>query len=54
MNSAVMLLLGVAALACGYLFYGRWLAKEWGVDPRRETPAYTYEDDVDYMTVICL
>ena len=49
MNSAVMLLLGVAALACGYLFYGRWLAREWGVDPGRETPAYTYEDDVDYM-----
>ena len=49
MNGAVMLLLGIAVLVCGYLFYGRWLAREWGVDPSRETPAYTYEDDVDYM-----
>ena len=29
--------------------YGSWLAKEWGVDPSRETPAKTMEDGVDYV-----
>ncbi|MBB5182477.1 carbon starvation CstA family protein [Catenisphaera adipataccumulans] len=49
MNAAVLLLIGIAVLACGYLFYGRWLAKTWGIDPNRKTPAYEYKDDVDYM-----
>ena len=49
MNAAVILLIGIAALVCGYLFYGRWLAKTWGVDPTRKTPAYEYEDGVDYV-----
>ena len=49
MNAAVLLAVGIAVLACGYLFYGRWLARTWGVDPTRKTPAYELEDDVDYM-----
>src|SRR5699024_12871743 len=27
---------------------GRWLAKTWGVDPSRETPAHELEDGNDY------
>ena len=26
-------------LVVGYMTYGNWLSKEWGVDPNRETPA---------------
>lgn len=48
MNTLVILLISVAFLICGYLFYGRWLAKEWGVDPSRETPAHTMADGLDY------
>ena len=32
MNSLVILLISIVVLVCGYLFYGRWLAKQWGVD----------------------
>lgn len=49
MNAALILLIGIVVLACGYLFYGRWLAKTWGIDPNRKTPAYEYEDGVDYV-----
>ena len=39
MNSLVILLISIVVLVGGYLFYGKWLAKQWGVDPSRETPA---------------
>ncbi|MEG1593097.1 MAG: carbon starvation protein A [Oscillibacter sp.] len=48
MNSLVILLVSLVVLVCGYLFYGRWLAKVWGVDASRETPAHTMADGVDY------
>ena len=44
MSAVVILLIAIAALLCGYLFYGRWLAKQWGVDPKRETPAHELQD----------
>lgn len=31
-----------------YLTYGRYLAKTWGIDPSRKTPAHELEDGVDY------
>ncbi len=49
MSAVVILLIAIAALLCGYLFYGRWLAKQWGVDPNRETPAYELQDGKDYV-----
>ena len=33
----------------GYIFYGGWLAKQWGVDPKRTTPAHELEDGNDYV-----
>ncbi len=48
MNALVILVISLAVLVCGYLFYGRWLAKVWGVDPSRETPAHTMADGNDY------
>lgn len=39
MNSLVLLIIGVAVLACGYIFYGGWLCKQWGVgETDEETP----------------
>ena len=45
----VILLVGIVLLALGYIFYGSWLAKQWGVDPNRETPAHTSYDGKDFV-----
>ena len=49
MNGLVIVLIGIVALSAGYLLYGRWLAKKWGLDPKAKTPAYTKEDGQDYV-----
>jgi len=50
MNGIVLLLIGIAVLVCGYIFYGRWLCKQWGVGESTEpTPAHALRDDVDYV-----
>lgn len=50
MNSLVLLILCLAVLICGYIFYGRWLCKQWGVGEKDEpTPAHELEDGVDYV-----
>lgn len=49
MNGLVIVLIGIVALGAGYLFYGRWLANKWGIDPKAKTPAYTHEDGEDYV-----
>lgn len=50
MNSLVLLLICIALLICGYIFYGGWLCKQWGVgENKQETPAHTMEDGMDYV-----
>ena len=49
MSSVVILLVGFACLIAGYVFYGSWLSKQWGVDENRPTPAITMQDGVDYV-----
>ena len=49
MNAAVILVIAIILLLAGYVFYGSWLAKEWGIDPSRTTPAHELEDGVDYV-----
>ena len=49
MNAAVLLIISIAILVVGYIFYGGWLSKKWGVDPNKVTPAHTMEDGVDYV-----
>ena len=50
MNTLVLVLISIAVLLCGYIFYGRWLCKQWGVgESKEETPAHTMEDGVDYV-----
>ena len=49
MSAIVILLVAIALLAIGYVTYGSWLAKQWGVDPNRETPAHTSYDGMDFV-----
>ena len=49
MNAVLILLVGCAILIVGYIFYGGWLAKQWGVDDSRPTPAHELEDGMDYV-----
>ena len=48
-SAIIILLIAVALLALGYIFYGSWLAKQWGVDPNKETPAHTSYDGKDFV-----
>lgn len=49
MNSLTLLLISALILFIGYVFYGGYLAKKWGVDDTRKTPAHTKYDGVDYV-----
>ena len=50
MNTLLLLVICVAVLACGYIFYGKWLCKQWGVgEGNNPTPAHELEDGVDYV-----
>ena len=50
MNGLVLLIIGVALLLVGYVFYGRYLCKQWGVgESKEETPAHTMQDGIDYV-----
>ena len=45
----LIILIAIALLIIGYVFYGRWLAQQWGIDPKRKTPAVEFSDGVDYV-----
>ncbi len=49
MTALLIILAAIVLLVIGYVTYGSWLAKEWGIDPSRPTPAKTMEDGVDYV-----
>ena len=50
MNGLVLLIISIAILLCGYIFYGRYLCKKWGIGEKDvPTPAHTMEDGVDYV-----
>ncbi len=48
MNGIIIMIISLAVLLLAYILYGRWIAKKWGVDPKRKTPAYEQRDGVDY------
>ncbi len=48
MNGLIMIIIAIVFLGGGYLLYGRWLEKTWGIDPEAKTPAYELRDGVDY------
>ena len=49
MNAVLVLLVGCAILIAGYIFYGKWLSDQWGVDDTKTTPAHELEDGMDYV-----
>ena len=50
MNGLLLLIICCAALLVGYIFYGRYLCKKWGVGENDQpTPAHTMEDGIDYV-----
>ncbi|MDR0473663.1 MAG: carbon starvation protein A [Treponema sp.] len=49
MNGLLLLIISVVTLSLAYLLYGRFLARKWGVDPSRKTPANELEDGHEYV-----
>ena len=49
MIGLLIALAAIVALFIGYMTYGAWLCKQWGIDPKRKTPAVEKEDGVDYV-----
>ncbi|MBR5400348.1 MAG: carbon starvation protein A [Treponema sp.] len=49
MTALLIIIAAVALLVIGYVCYGSWLAKQWGIDPERKTPANEKTDGVDYV-----
>ena len=49
MTALLIILAAVALLVIGYVVYGSWLAKQWGIDPTKKTPAFEKQDGVDYV-----
>ena len=49
MTALLIIIVAIVLLLIGYVGYGSWLAKQWGIDPTRKTPAIEKEDGVDYM-----
>ena len=49
MTALLIILAAIALLFIGYVTYGSWLAKQWGIDPSKKTPAKELADGVDYV-----
>ncbi len=45
----ITFILSIAILLLGYLFYSRVIERIAGIDPSRETPAFSMKDGVDYL-----
>ncbi|MDE7390885.1 MAG: carbon starvation protein A, partial [Treponemataceae bacterium] len=50
MTALLIILAAIVLLFIGYVFYGSWLAKQWGIDPTKKTPAQTNADGIDYVS----
>ena len=50
MLALFIILAAIVCLIVGYVTYGSWLAKQWGIDPSRKTPAIERKDGVDYVS----
>ena len=49
MNGLLLLIISVIVLSLAYLLYGRFLARKWGIDQERKTPAVELEDGKEYV-----
>jgi carbon starvation protein len=48
-SASVLVIIALVCLSVGYLLYGRHIARKYGLDPKRETPAHAKNDGVDYV-----
>lgn len=53
MNGMIVVVVAAAVLAAGYLLYGRWLAKTWGIDRAALTPAKRMKDGKNFSPASC-
>ncbi len=44
-----LIIIAIIVFFVAYVTYGSWLAKKWGVDPSKKTPANEMYDGVDYV-----
>ncbi len=49
MNALWLVVIGIVVFIGAYATYGAWLAKTWGIDPGKRTPAHEINDGVDYV-----
>lgn len=49
MNSLFLIFGAIVVFLIAYVTYGSWLAKQWGIDINRKTPAHTKYDNIDYV-----
>lgn len=53
MNGMIVVVVAAVVLAAGYLLYGRWLARTWGIDCEALTPAKRMEDGKNFSPASC-
>ncbi|WP_297184004.1 carbon starvation protein A [uncultured Enorma sp.] len=53
MNGMIVVLVAAVVLTAGYLLYGRWLARTWGIDREALTPAKRMEDGKNFSPASC-
>lgn len=53
MNGMIVVVVAAVVLAAGYLLYGRWLAKTWGIDRAALTPAKRMKDGRNFSPASC-
>jgi len=49
MSASILMLIALLALVAGYLVYGRFLSRTFGLDDSKKTPAHSCQDGVDYV-----
>ena len=49
MTALLIIIAALVLLFAGYVFYGAYLAKQWGIDPKKSTPANFMPDGVAYV-----
>jgi len=49
MNGLTILIISAIVLSLAYAIYGRYLARKWGIEPNKKTPAHELEDGMDYV-----
>lgn len=49
MSAIILITIAVVIFIAAYCTYGAYLAKKWGIDLKRKTPAHTLNDGVDYL-----